>query len=1156
MPKSDPDNSSDKTHTPDPQSIEGLFLSALNKEVGDEREAFLDEICGDDADRRLRIVALLRAYDDAGSFLERPISGLSATQSLDLSFLTKSDDPSLIGMLGPYEVYELIGRGGMGMVFRARDPKLNRIVAIKVLAPELAAHTNARLRFLREAQAAAAISHPHVVTIHAVEDRLEDGKNELPFIVMECIVGQTLQQKLDKQGSLRLTEIVRISQQMADGLAAAHKQGLVHRDIKPANILLENGVERVKISDFGLARAVDDATITRTGEVSGTPQYMSPEQASGERVDHRSDLFSLGCVMYAMCTGRSPFRSTSLVAAIKRVCHDTPRPIEEINPGLPAWLIQFVNQLLNKGPDQRPQSSAEIAKFLEQHLANLQQPEHVSKPVVPQPIAALQQTIVPSAAKPAQTAAAAPTKSIVKQPMFRMGVLVILSPLILTSLAAFLSVNRYVSPSVMPGSEVFVLSVYILVPIGFLLVAGAIAGTKTSKQRKYLWLYMLLGPLGILLYMMNRDEEAAAAPEAAPPLSPAPTPVASSRSAPVTAEEPTNSPKYIPTPVGFMSATLSVLAAAIATAVFMKSSRVSLGSEGIFYIASWGPRVIALGLLAASAVRRIIYPKESIQSIGAWGAAVAGIGLSAYLPFLIAGNFLHWEPLVAALITWIALHVGTVFAVRKALNERSDANHLVAESCRSAGNHYVLYGAGLIANALGYLFSLLYVVDTPGSLDDYAPQVITTCVAIGCVLLSVGIVLRNRAAGKSGTGPGALASYLLLGPLGIILWLSHRDRMVRNELQRLKDGTTEPAPDPIVLEPESSTAVIGRYLCHLGCLLVTLPILQQLATLLLAWAMPGWSMIEPGTILSLLVGAIATALGLGLRRFSDDQPNRQRPLKLWRPVTALLLLASTAGSAICIETQSRRDATMQSRFEQPISNGQSRGGGSRQESPRPGIQIPAEVAPKSGLRGAIDSTVGSAGGAGRSPAMTASNRVGEFVVDIEDDGIQLAVRQLSAFGAEPVPGSEKQVTAFGQTVLSLPPGEYEVVAHDKWFGWAERPFLSKHVTVKESNTTNLAVGRMLSELDPNGAEGLDFFWNGKKSFTAGDLQIVDVIAHLLDELKTGDGTTNLQNITKAYAIQNNGMEVPDFDKFWPQVCPDCIVPAKKEGTWRLAPLPR
>ncbi|MCA9064140.1 MAG: protein kinase [Planctomycetaceae bacterium] len=359
---------------PAPGSIEGLFLNALEKTDPDERKAFLDQVCGDDLARRQRLEALLRAYDGADSFLEQSPPGVSVTQTADFTFLETSDDPGLLGMLGQYEIIELIGRGGMGVVFRARDPRLNRVVAIKVLAPELAAHPNARLRFLREAQAAAAISHPHVVTIHAVEDHAGEKQPALPFLVMECIVGQTLQQKIDRTGSLRVTEIVRISHQIAEGLVAAHRRGLIHRDIKPANILLENGVERVKITDFGLARAVDDVTITRTGEVSGTPQYMSPEQASGERVDHRSDLFSLGCVMYAMCTGRSPFRATSVAAAIKRVCQDPARPIHEINPEIPDWLVDLIDALLQKDPELRPQSTGEVAQLLEQELAALQSP--------------------------------------------------------------------------------------------------------------------------------------------------------------------------------------------------------------------------------------------------------------------------------------------------------------------------------------------------------------------------------------------------------------------------------------------------------------------------------------------------------------------------------------------------------------------------------------------------------------------------------------------------------------------------------------------------------------------------------------------------------------------------------------------------------------
>ena len=285
-----------------------------------------------------------------------------------LDFLSPSDQPGCLGTLGPYQIVDVIGRGGMGIVLRALDTKLNRIVAVKVLAPELAANPNARHRFLREAQAAAAVSHPHVVTIHAVDE------DKLPYLVMECVVGQSLQEKLDRAGALRLTEILRIGRQIAEGLAAAHQQGLMHRDIKPANILLENGVERVKITDFGLARAVDDVAITRTGEVFGTPQYMSPEQARGEPVDSRSDLFSLGCVLYAMCTGRSPFRGDSLPAVIKRVTEDTPRPIAEVNPEIPAWLIEVVQRLLEKQPDQRFQTAAEVAEVLAGHLAGVQHP--------------------------------------------------------------------------------------------------------------------------------------------------------------------------------------------------------------------------------------------------------------------------------------------------------------------------------------------------------------------------------------------------------------------------------------------------------------------------------------------------------------------------------------------------------------------------------------------------------------------------------------------------------------------------------------------------------------------------------------------------------------------------------------------------------------
>ncbi len=280
--------------------------------------------------------------------------------------LGPSDKLDCLGTLGPYEISDVVGHGGAGVVLKGYDPKLSRFVALKVLAPEFAANATARKRFLREGQAAAAISHPHVVTIHAIDDTAP-----LPFIVMEYISGESLQSRIDRVGAFELPEILRIGKQAAIGLAAAHAEGLIHRDIKPANILLENGISRVKITDFGLARAVDDVGMTGTGFVPGTPQYMSPEQAQGKPVDHRSDLFSLGCVLYAMCTGRSPFRGDSTVAIIRRVCDDTPLKIQEINPEVPGWLCEVIDKLLEKSPDARFQSALNVAKVLEVFLARL-----------------------------------------------------------------------------------------------------------------------------------------------------------------------------------------------------------------------------------------------------------------------------------------------------------------------------------------------------------------------------------------------------------------------------------------------------------------------------------------------------------------------------------------------------------------------------------------------------------------------------------------------------------------------------------------------------------------------------------------------------------------------------------------------------------------
>lgn len=287
---------------------------------------------------------------------------------LAVSFLTPSPKPGLLGTLGGYEILEVLGRGGMGIVLKAIDPGLHRVVAIKALAPQLATTAAARRRFAREAQAAAAVSHDHVVTIHAVEET-----NGLPYLVMQYVPGRTLQDRLDRQGPLEVKEILRIGMQAASGLAAAHAQGLVHRDIKPSNILLENGVQRVRISDFGLARAIDDSCLTQNGVVAGTPEYMAPEQARGEALDARADLFSLGSVLYAMCTGRPPFRAANTPAVLRRVEEETPRPVRELNPDIPDWLAAAITRLHAKDPADRFQSAAEVADLLCRHLAQLQQ---------------------------------------------------------------------------------------------------------------------------------------------------------------------------------------------------------------------------------------------------------------------------------------------------------------------------------------------------------------------------------------------------------------------------------------------------------------------------------------------------------------------------------------------------------------------------------------------------------------------------------------------------------------------------------------------------------------------------------------------------------------------------------------------------------------
>jgi serine/threonine protein kinase len=296
----------------------------------------------------------------------------------DLSFLHPGERTDVLGSLGAYAVRQVIGQGGMGVVLQAYEPALHRLVAIKVMAPALAGSALARRLFTREAKAAAAVSHEHVVAVHAVHEA-----GGLPYLVMQYIDGESLQARLDRTGPLEVEEVVRIGLQTASGLAAAHAQGLIHRDIKPANLLLENGAARVKITDFGLARMADDARLTQAGVVAGTPEYMAPEQARGEAVDHRADLFSLGSVLHACCTGEPPFRGSAALAVLRRVSDEEPAPIRSLNPRVPAWLETLVGRLMAKDPAQRFQTAAEVAGLLEGYLAHLRQPAADPAPDLP-----------------------------------------------------------------------------------------------------------------------------------------------------------------------------------------------------------------------------------------------------------------------------------------------------------------------------------------------------------------------------------------------------------------------------------------------------------------------------------------------------------------------------------------------------------------------------------------------------------------------------------------------------------------------------------------------------------------------------------------------------------------------------------------------------
>ncbi len=263
-------------------------------------------------------------------------------------------------LAGKYKISEVLGRGGMGIVYKAEDTKLKRSVALKFLPPELIHDEEAKVRFVLEAQAAAALSHPNICTIHEIDEEENES-----FIAMEYVEGQTLKAKIEKD-PLELDEAINISIQVAEGLEEAHKKGIIHRDIKSANIMVTDKGQ-AKVMDFGLAKVKGASLLTREGTTLGTVAYMSPEQAQGKEVDPRSDIWSLGVVIYEMLSGKLPFIGDREASVLYSVVHEEPKPLKEIKRDLPPEMQQIINHALKKRPESRYSSAAEMLKDLRKY---------------------------------------------------------------------------------------------------------------------------------------------------------------------------------------------------------------------------------------------------------------------------------------------------------------------------------------------------------------------------------------------------------------------------------------------------------------------------------------------------------------------------------------------------------------------------------------------------------------------------------------------------------------------------------------------------------------------------------------------------------------------------------------------------------------------
>lgn len=263
-----------------------------------------------------------------------------------------------------FDILGELGRGGMGVVYAGFDRNLSRQVAVKVMSPQLAQDERASVRMLREARAAAMLQHENIVAIHSV---MRSGANWI--LIQQYVDGQSLQTKLDACGRLTQAELIKLARELAKGLAAAHAQSIVHRDLKPANILLDTQADLARIADFGLAKVITNDGLTREDMTPGTPAYMSPEQASGKPIDHRSDLYSLGVVLFRAATGQLPFDHSDPYALLEKVRQEPPPSVQRLCPELDAWFATLIQRLLEKKPENRPQSAQQILTLLDAQMA-------------------------------------------------------------------------------------------------------------------------------------------------------------------------------------------------------------------------------------------------------------------------------------------------------------------------------------------------------------------------------------------------------------------------------------------------------------------------------------------------------------------------------------------------------------------------------------------------------------------------------------------------------------------------------------------------------------------------------------------------------------------------------------------------------------------